>query len=110
MCLVVFSDFFFPGVVQFFFADAENFFYSSVQRGAVGAPEFFPNIRDGFVAVMLYNVEHERKTLCVRSKFGKERVVRKFVHVGERHEAIVERCRAEEHVAVRIPGVKTHAR
>ena len=32
------------------------------------------------------------------------------MHVRERHEAIVQCGRAEEHVAVRVPGVKTHAR
>lgn len=32
------------------------------------------------------------------------------MHIRERHEAVVQGCRAEKHVAVRVPGVKAHAR
>ena len=51
-------NFLFPGVVEFILADAENFLNGAVEGGAVGASELLPNVRNGFVAVMLDDVEN----------------------------------------------------
>ena len=103
------GDFFFPGVVQFFFANAQYFFDGSVERGAVGATQFLPDVRNGFVTVVLDDVKYECKALRVGAKFCKERIFREITHVRERHEAVVQRCCTEKHVSVSVPTVETHA-
>ena len=59
MRLVVLRDFFFPCLVKFVFADAENLLDSPVERCAVGASQFLPNVRNRFVAIVLGDIEYE---------------------------------------------------
>ena len=68
-----------------------------------------PDFGNGIFAVLLADVAYERKTLRVGAEFCKQRVVREVVHVGKREQGIVQCRHAEQHVAVGIPGIKTHA-
>ena len=93
--LIGFSDFLFPLVVKLLFAYAEHFLDSAIESHAVVLGHFVPNFRHGVFAVFLADVTHQRKALRVGTKFCKQRIFRKFVHVGEREQTIVQGCHAE---------------
>ena len=103
------GDFLLPGFVEFLLADADDLLECAVERHAVEFRKFRPDFRDCIFAVVLRDVEYERETLRVGAEFGKQRVVREVVHVFEREQGVVEGRDAQQHVAVRIPGVKAHA-
>ena len=93
--LVLFGNGLFPVVVEFLFAYAEDLLDGTIEREAVVLGHFMPDLGHGVFAVFLADVTHQRETLRVGTKFCKQRIFRKFVHVGEREQTIVQGCHAE---------------